>query len=166
MHADLATSILLIIGGLTLLFAGKFLMRLIVGFAVGTLFGYIIVKICLLLGFGLLSAVFLGSIGFIIGFFISWFLLKLAISIVVGTSISLMILVLLGLLSSIILALVIVVICIVVAYLLAEHILTVLVILAGASMVYMGFIPFLGYIPSLLVTSVFVILSIYWRTRK
>ena len=166
MYGDIPTSILLIIGGLMLLFAGKFLMRLIIGFAVGTSFGYIVVKVCLFLGFGLFSAVFLGSIGFIIGFFISWFLLKLATAIVVGTSVSLTASMLLGLLSNVGLVLIIVIISIVIAYLLAEHILSALVILTGASMTYIGFSSFFGYIISLLLTAVFVALSIYWRMRK
>ena len=166
MYNDIATSILLIVGGLTLLFAGKFLMRLIIGLAVGTLFGYIVVKACLFLGFGLFSAVFLGSIGFIIGFFMSWFLLKLAVAIVVGTSVSLMALILLNLLSNVGLVLIIVIMSIVIAYLLAGHMLPVLVILAGASMMYIGFASFLGYTISLFLTAIFVALSIYLRMRK
>ncbi len=166
MYSDVATPILLIIGGLTLLFAGKFLMRLIIGFAVGTMFGYLIVKVCLLLGFGLLSAVFLGSIGFIIGFFISWFLLKLAIAIVVGTSVSLMISIVLSLLGNIILVIMFIIIGIIVAYSLAEHILTALILLAGTSMTFIGFSSFFGYIISLFLTGVFLALSIYWRMRK
>ncbi len=166
MYNDVATSILLIIGGLTLLFAGKFLMRLIIGFAVGTMFGYLIVKVCLLLGFGLLSAVFLGSIGFVIGFFISWFLLKFAIALVVGTSVSLMISIVVGLLGNIFLVMIFVIIGIIVAYLLAEHILTALVLLAGTAMIFIGFSSFFGYVISLFLTSVFVVLSIYWRIKK
>ena len=132
------SSILLIIAGAIIVFAGKILLRLIIGGIFGSILGYIIVKIILFFSNDLPAAIVLGFLGFIIGFFIGWFIFKLTISIVTGFFIGLIIAFLLGLFNNIPLLILAVLLSIGISYILAEKIISLLIILSGLSILFAG----------------------------
>ncbi|ADI32231.1 hypothetical protein [Staphylothermus hellenicus] len=160
------TSILLIIGGIITALAGKFLLRLVVGVASGGLLAYLIVKLVMLIHGGLLAATILGVLGFIIGFFIGWFIIKLALSIISGITIGVVIASLFGFMDNIGLLLLTVIIAIGISYLLSEKIISLIVILAGTAMVYLGLLAFISPMIALLITIVLLVLVLAVKFKK
>ncbi len=155
------TSILLIIGGIITAIIGKFLLRLIVGIASGGILAYIIAKLVLWLHGGTMAAVLLGVLAFIIGFFLGWFILKLALSVIIGIALGVLIADTMGFMGNLGLLLLTVIIMIGISYLLSEKILSLLVMIAGAVMVYLGLLAFTTpVVASIIAFIVFILIAI------
>lgn len=160
------TSILLIIGGIITALVGKFLLRLVIGIAAGGLLAYLIAKLVLMMNGGLMAAVVLGALGFIIGFFLGWFIMKLALSIITGIAVGIVVANMLGFMGNIGLLLLIVLISIGISYLLSEKIISLIVIAAGAAMIYLGLLSFVTQTIAAVVAVIIIILVLVLKHKK
>lgn len=130
-NIDWFTSILLIIYSLLLVFAGKFLLKLIIGCGFGLILSYFMFKLLVYFNIGVLSSLFLAFIVFIIGFFVGWFIFKVTLSVVTGLVLSVFIGYVFNIISETVLFIVITIVCIVVSYLLIETMISFIVVLTG-----------------------------------
>ncbi len=164
---DWITSLILIISGLITVFAGKFLLRIVMGGLFGLLLGYIAVKLILFFHGSLIVSLIIGFLAFIIGFFLGWFILKLALSIVFGLIIGISLAYILGFTGNISLLILIIVISIGIAYLLSEKIISVAVIITGLALFFAGMYFLLhSIVYALVITVILLALVIYVKMVK
>lgn len=156
----------LVIVGLIVAFAGKTILKFIIGFGGGLLLGLFLVR---LFGFASLLnplALLVMLIGFIIGFFLSWFLFKLAValSLAAGTT---AVLASIGVMPvAMFVSLFVFIILAAVFYILAEPIVTILASLIGISLVYMGVVMIAGVFIAIVVSLILFIIVVIYRLQK
>lgn len=134
----LGTAILVVIAGVIMIFAGKFLLKLASSVGLGLLMGYIGYKyVTVNLNLGDMA----GLVAFLIlfAFFVifGWSLFKLAISLLAAVPIWLFTLRFIGPMFSLT-SLIVLLVILLVLFFLSEHLLSVIAIAAGALLVYMG----------------------------
>ncbi len=132
------TSTLMVVAGLIVVFAGKTLLKLVIGGAFGALLGYMIAKLVLMFNGGFTAALVLGFLGFIVGFFLGWFIFKVSIAIVTGFLVGYVLASIFGFLENLPLLIITVLLAIGVSYLLAEKITSIFTLFAGLAIFYAG----------------------------
>lgn len=138
------TSIFLVIYGVILILSGKFLLRIFIGLGFGLILSYFVFIIFSYLEAGTIASLLISFIAFIIGFFLGWFIFKITLSFIIGLFFSALIGSYFKLFNETILFLVIVIICIVIAYLLIEKIISLIILIAGSFMVFIGISTLIG----------------------
>jgi len=133
-----ASAALLAVFGVVFAIAGKAMLRILTGLSFGGFLAYLAAKIVLALKGGLIAALALGFLAFIIGFFLAWFVVKLALAIVTGILAGLVLAHFLDLYHNQLLALLTIVICVGVMYVLAEALISILVALTGLTLFFTG----------------------------
>ncbi len=132
------TSTLMVVAGLIVVFAGKTLLKLVIGGAFGALLSYVIAKLVLMFNGGFVAALVLGFLGFIVGFFLGWFIFKISIAIVTGFLIGLVLASVFGFFENLPLLIITVLLAIGISYLLAEKIISIFTLFAGLALFYAG----------------------------
>jgi len=133
-----ASAVLLAVFGAVFAIAGKAMLRILTGLGFGGFLAYLVARIVLVLQGGLIAALALSFLAFIIGFFLAWFIVKLALAVVTGMLAGLVLAYFLGLYYNPLLVLLAIVICVGVMYVLAEALISILAALTGLLLFFTG----------------------------
>ncbi|MEM0377816.1 MAG: hypothetical protein QXP68_01295 [Thermosphaera sp.] len=147
--------------GFILIFAGKTVIKLMVGVGFGAFLGavgFVIASIISGPGGGLI--VFL--LMFIIGVVVGWWIFKASLSFLSGITVWYLLTSLMGIAKFSSISILILMVIIILAYMLIEHAITGVAILVGATLVYVSLESWIGAIPSLIATGFLVMFRIVW----
>ncbi len=150
--------------GLILLFAGRFIMKVVVSLGVGFLAGYLAYLTGLRLGFGVLGSLVVFLLVFPLASLAGWYVFKLALSLVASTPIWLVSLKLLGFSRSELPAILLLVLLVVVFYMVSETLVTIVAVIGGLVMIYTGVSSLVNPAVALIVVLLAMVLRAYLYT--
>ncbi|WP_440059812.1 hypothetical protein ACSU1N_01220 [Thermogladius sp. 4427co] len=158
------TALILLLAGIVLLFAGKLLIKVVVGVGFGVLLAYLALLLLTYLKTGTVIQILGIVIAFIIGFITGWAVFKLSLSIVAGLWVAITVAkyLSLSLLSMFLLAIIL----IVAFYLIIEPLTSIIAALAGLALIYFSVNALAGPQIAIAVTLVLLILAIAARMRR
>jgi len=130
--------IVLIIWGLAFLILGKAMLRILAGLSLGLTLSYFTAKLILALNGGLLAALLLGFLAFVVGAFLGWILFKLSLAVIAGLALSDLLLSALGLHGSVLIAVLILLLSVGLMYLLADALALLVAYITGLILFSLG----------------------------
>ncbi|MEM1628646.1 MAG: hypothetical protein QXP02_00880 [Desulfurococcaceae archaeon] len=165
-HMSWFSALSLVLFGIVMIFAGRFIAKILVSFATGMIAGLIAFEIANILGIGRIGSLLSFLVFFLIFALIGWLFFKLAIALVFATNMWLLLQPLLGYQDiSHPISIIMLMLLLILGYIASEVLIGLTVIVVGALSLFTGLLVLTGPLISLIVTLAVLILRAYIKWR-